>query len=382
MTKFFSHSTVAWLMLTGACSNAKPGDATLGSSQEPKVSEQSLRTPQSEPCSDVAGDYTFVTINLGLMNGLVGGSVPLYDERRKLVNQALESVVTDQSVDLLFLQELWYSEDVKLVRDYFTRKGYLAATVELKKTHRKDPRKSLTGLEILVAPRLSKQLSDVRVRYTPYVDENGDVLAIRGDRWSVQTRERGLLTLSAALGNNGCQVHFQNTHLSWDLDRIDLRKAQLEFVKKDLAESKANWIVLGADLNFSDVFENAFGSPESELKGTQEQLEANVKLYESFIEESSYVDVWRTANPTLPGYTQDRNVNPIARESVANEYEQRLDYLMTKVQGGAEVQVLRSELVFNQRLGIAFGKDREDGMKEVFLSDHLGVLGTIRLGRP
>ncbi len=128
------------------------------------------------------------------------------------------------------------------------------------------------------------------------------------------------------------------THLDFQLEHHKQRAAQLEELLAAAATHDGP-VVLTGDLNFGDG--------ESE---------------ESVLRAPGWVDVFRDLHPKLPGFTWDRERNPMAKAgSLAGEPSRRLDRVVVRGLRGRTARVVMNTAI----------KPR------LFPSDHFGVLATL-----
>ncbi|MBT9560686.1 MAG: endonuclease/exonuclease/phosphatase family protein [Myxococcales bacterium] len=141
------------------------------------------------------------------------------------------------------------------------------------------------------------------------------------------------------------EVLVLTTHLDYQLTHHSERRAQLKAIVA-AAESFDGPVAVTGDLNFGD------GEAESDAIP------------------DTFTDVWRALNGAAPGYTWDREKNPMAKKgSLVGEPSRRLDRIFWR--GG---RALESRIVFNQRV-----RPADTTRPALFPSDHYGVFAKLEV---
>ncbi len=141
------------------------------------------------------------------------------------------------------------------------------------------------------------------------------------------------------------EVMVLTTHLDYQLSHHEERRAQVKAIFAAAADFNGPVAVTG-DFNFGD------GEAESDaIPGT-------------------YIDVWRSLNGDAPGFTWDRENNPMANKgSLVGEPSRRLDRIFWR--GG---RALESRIVMNQMV-----RPADKTRPALFPSDHYGVFAKLEV---
>jgi tyrosyl-DNA phosphodiesterase 2 len=155
---------------------------------------------------------------------------------------------------------------------------------------------------------------------------------------------QGRTVVVADLRVNGQKMSIANTHLESRLEDGPIRAKQLEFIFARLGEGDA---ALLGDLNFGDG-----AKPET----------SNLP--------NNFVDVWSALRSKEAGFTWNVETNPMAKAgSFPGEGRGRIDRIMVRSTRWKPKSV---ELVGDKPIA---------GAKDVFASDHFGLLATYELRR-
>lgn len=153
-------------------------------------------------------------------------------------------------------------------------------------------------------------------------------------------QRRTVLLVTIKVG--GRRLEIANTHMESPLDDGKARAKQLDFIFGKLKD--ADDAVFLGDLNFGDK-----ERPETS------HLDPN------------FLDLWRVLRPNDPGFTWNMEENEMARKgSFPREASRRLDRIL-----------LRSPIWKAKEVKIIGDTPLGEGKKELFPSDHFGVLGVI-----
>ncbi len=328
-----------------------------------------------------------VTINVGLLDGILA-SVPGYSERREeLTNELKKLNDTEGRAQVIFIQELWYKKDAEVIRNWAKKNNYVSASLEspyssvdmfglIQNVH-----SDLTGLEILIEKKLFEGTSKYKVGFEEYVDsEDGRVRAT----WEMAANiRRGLFYAELTLKDER-KILFATTHLTPQIDANQIRLEQVESLSKILNKSPADTIIFGGDLNISDNFEYKLSFPD--MEGTPVDWAINAQSYDALMAlVPNMKDTWRIVNPSDLGFTEDRTLNDLTRisDSTRVEPEQRIDYVFVINKMGS-LEIIGSKIVFDQPIldkkgnvrMVKYGKE-ESTQGRLFLSDHFGVMSDI-----
>lgn len=156
------------------------------------------------------------------------------------------------------------------------------------------------------------------------------------------TNNRQRMALGAVIAVPGAAkpLLVLTTHLDYQLDHSRQRKAQLAQMFAAAAEHDGP-VALTGDFNFGD------GEPEAAL-----------------LQDGRWRDAFRSEHPDAPGYTWDRERNPMAKAgSLRGEGSRRLDKIVVR---GATPTAARIVMDTPVRPGL-------------FPSDHFGLMGTLSL---
>jgi exonuclease III len=313
-----------------------------------------------------------LTYNVGFLDfkllGQTVARVPDINQRRAEFLRVFNSWLKANDPDVIFLQEMWYLTDVKMIeKDPYISQNYYIYTIVIP-----PPQNSSDGLMTLV-----KRSSVQPTKTSHAIGRRTIPLTPTSTAEAIVGFERNCLAVNFMLPNSS-SIYTANCHATAGLSNTDIRSATTKKLAEHLVSVSRNYdyILVGADFNASPTFSNA-------LPDEEEQWNKNREPYVTFINGTrklGLIDSYWAVNSD-DGFTQDRkNNNLTARSSsTKDEPEQRIDFIF--LGKNQETTTLRdfyvdsSRLVFTDKLLDAKGNlvAGENGVTPTFLSDHFGV---------
>lgn len=316
-----------------------------------------------------------VSMNLGLLQS--PSEVPNFDQRSRLLSQILAGFLTENSPDVMFLQEACDDnpENILTIRSVAADKGYFSLQEIFEDTANYSSSQSRNGLDILIKQSVLEE-GEISISDISFFEISRSLLAKLGgyDRGVLSAKIKMINGKTILLGTS----HFTPNLVKPTYNQDSTRRKQSRQTGEMLKDKgkDVDYVVFGADLNFSPEFEHKIADDRS-LDAKDSVWEGSTKSYPIFLEKSGLIDTYRIVNSDV-GYTQDRLLNPMANVSPSTdgEPEQRLDYIWAgSYSSNSSIEINSSSFVFNSPLLDSEGKEIAAEAYEgpLFMSDHFGV---------